>query len=397
MTNTRSSCILKVMKTPNLDTIQLAKDLIEKPSITPFDAGCQALIAEKLLKLGFSIQELNIGGVQNLIAIRNSEDPSSESSPLFAFAGHTDVVPAGDLSDWQTPPFTAIEKEGFLYGRGSADMKGSLAAMVTAVERFLDQNPKPKGSIAFLITSDEEGDAEFGTRKIMEYLREQNITIHFCIVGEPTSHESLGDVIKIGRRGSMSGRLKILGKQGHIAYPHRADNPIHRILMPLRELAERLWDNGDEHFPPTSFQISNINAGTGAGNVIPGALECLFNFRFSPGQTAECLQNAVHDHLKNHALNYELEWKLFGTPFITPPGNLISSTQETILDIMGYEPKTSTDGGTSDARFIAGPDTQVIELGPCNSTIHAVNERVGIQELQDLSRIYEGILARLLA
>ncbi len=391
-------------------TIELAKQLISLPSVTPEDAGCQTLIAERLRKIGFSTHSIHYNGVQNLFAFtthQSTTDPSTfhQSSsdkklPLFAFAGHTDVVPAGNLEHWLTPPFIPTIKNNMLYGRGSADMKGSLAAMVTACERFLKKYPHPKGNIAFLITSDEEGEAKFGTQKIMEHLSENNILLNYCIVGEPSSLSTLGDTLKNGRRGSMSGRLKVIGKQGHVAYPDRADNPIHRIMHPLHKLATIAWDKGNNHFPPTSFQISNIQAGTGAGNVIPGALDCLFNFRFSPELSAEMIQEQVHrllsEHGLEHNLHYELEWQLFGKPFFTKPGILTAACIQAIKDIVGTSPRLSTDGGTSDARFITGPQTEVIELGPCNATIHAVNECVSVEELENLSKVYENILEKLL-
>lgn len=381
------------MNALNSETLLLAKALIERPSVTPEDAGCQALIAERLRPLGFTFHELKFGSVQNLVAIRKT---SKEPASLLAFAGHTDVVPAGPLNHWHTPPFSPSIKEGFLYGRGAADMKGSLAAMITACERFIVQNPNHKGSIAFLITSDEEGDAEWGTRKIMEFLAEQHIQINYCIVGEPSSLQRLGDNIKIGRRGSMTGRLKILGQQGHVAYPHLADNSIHRALAPLHQLLRMHWGAADDNFPATSFQISNIHAGTGAGNVIPGLLECLFNFRFNPQIHALTLQAQVQKVLEEHALNYELNWQIFGEPFLTRPGVLLNACQQAILQVVGIQANLSTDGGTSDARFIAGPNTEVIELGPLNATIHAANECVNIEELEQLSIIYERVLESLM-
>ncbi len=419
-------------------TLKFAKTLIERPSVTPDDAGCQALIAAELQALGFSIWHLPIEKVHNLIAIYNpdynynpdsatSESPSPPSvytisdinkisldstippmTSCFAFAGHTDVVPAGHLNEWQSPPFTPTIRDGYLYGRGAADMKGSIAAMITACERFLNKHRKRKNenqnkavqglksSIAFLITSDEEGEAQFGTKKIMEFLKSQGVILNYCVVGEPSSLNTLGDTIKVGRRGSMTGRLKILGKQGHIAYPHNADNPIHRTLAPLNELSQTLWDEGDADFPATSFQISNINAGTGAGNVIPGILECLFNFRFSPRTKALQLKEQVHAMLDKHGVQYEIEWQIYGEPFLTSPGHLITACRDAVSEVTGLDAIHSTDGGTSDARFIAGPNTEVIELGPCNESIHAVNECVRVADLDNLSLIYERILEKLL-
>lgn len=374
----------------NTETIKLAKALIEKPSITPKDEGCQILIAKRLQALGFNIHTQRFGEVQNLIARYGT------SKPLVAFAGHTDVVPVGNLSDWQTPPFTPTVVGEFLYGRGAADMKGGLAAMITATEQFLAKNPKFPGSLAFLITGDEEGPALFGTQKIMEYLSTENIHVDYCVVGEPSSVHQLGDMMKIGRRGSMTGHLVIKGIQGHVAYPHRADNPIHRMLGPLKELSNKIWDQGNDYFPPTSFQISNITGGTGAWNVIPGSMECFFNFRFNTEHSPESLQKNVHGVLETHALNYDLQWHVSGVPFLTQAGKLLQASEAAIRSELGIQPKTSTDGGTSDARFIAGPNTEVIELGPCNATIHAVNERVKIADLNALSRVYEKILENLL-
>lgn len=392
---------LNIIEDPSEDIVELTKQLISLPSITPKDAGCQKIIADRLEKLGFIIHKLNFGDVENIFALRlNPKKSQSQMEPIIAFAGHTDVVPPGNLAHWKTPPFTPTIKEGYLYGRGSADMKGSLAAMIIACERFLQKNPNPNGSIAFLITSDEEGDAQLGTLKIMEFLAENNIHLNYCIVGEPSSHHTLGDTIKNGRRGSITGRLKVKGIQGHVAYPDRADNPIHRIMKPLHALASTTWDQGSEEFPPTSFQISNIQAGTGAGNVIPGLLECMFNFRFSPLLTAECIQTQVKDLLNDHGLqdnlHYELEWQVFGKPFLTKPGTLTNACIEAIQEVVGITPQLSTTGGTSDARFIAKPNTEVIEIGPRNATIHSVNECVGVQELTDLTTIFERILQKLL-
>lgn len=371
------------------DILALTKELISRASVTPQDMGCQDLIAERLIKLGFTIYSLPFGEVQNLWAVRGTE------SPLFVFAGHTDVVPPGNLLAWETSPFIPEIKDGILYGRGAQDMKSSIAAMVTAVEDFIKDNPDYPGSIGFLLTSDEEGPAKNGTKKVIEYLIDQGIKIDYCIVGEPSSHEKLGDTIKIGRRGSMSGALKVHGLQGHIAYPDKACNPIHHVLQPLSELTARKWDEGNLHFSPTSFQISNLNSGTGAGNIIPGILECHFNFRFSTEHTPESLQSEVHRVMEAHTLKYEIEWDVSGLPFITAPGRLLQVCQSAILEINNIEPTLSTTGGTSDARFIASEQTEVLELGPRNNTIHQVNEGIELKDLYDLYHLYRLILVKL--
>ena len=371
-------------------TLALTKQLIECPSITPEDANCQQIIAAYLEKLGFEVQHLPFDEVKNLWAIRGNP------RPLFVFAGHTDVVPPGDLSKWETPPFTPTVKEGYLYGRGTADMKGSLAAMITASERFIHNYPQYLGAIAFLITSDEEGPAKNGTVKVVEHLKNQNIQLDYCIVGEPSGQHSVADTLKNGRRGSLNGYLKILGKQGHIAYPDKAHNAIHSALLPLAELVGTQWDNGNEDFPATSFQIANIKAGTGATNVIPGVLECQFNFRFSPESTPETLLKRVKTILQNHAVQYELDWDVSGLPFLTKKRELVSACIQAIQDITQITPELSTKGGTSDGRFIATTGAQLIEFGPCNATIHCVNECVKIEDLELLSQIYERVLERLL-
>ncbi len=379
------------MHKPYSETIELAKALIQCPSVTPNDANCQAILAKRLEKLGFSIYSLPFGDVQNLWAIR-----SSLPGPLFVFAGHTDVVPAGNLNDWATPPFTPSINGEYLYGRGAADMKGSLAAMITATERFIEHFPNSHGSIGFLITSDEEGLAENGTVKVVEYLKNQGIKINYCIVGEPTARDQAGDTIKNGRRGSLNGILKILGKQGHVAYPEKADNPIHRALLPLNELSHHVWDQGNEFFPPTTFQIANINAGTGATNVIPAALECQFNFRFNTEVTPEILIEKIKNLLQPYGLQYALNYTVSGYPFLTEPGVLLSACTEACEAIVNSTPALSTNGGTSDARFIAPMGTEVVELGPCNATIHCTNESVKISELSSLTKIYERVLQLLL-
>jgi succinyl-diaminopimelate desuccinylase len=377
------------MKNHHSNTILLAKQLIECPSVTPEDGGCQEILAHRLEKLGFKIRHLPFGSVKNLWAVHGTE------SPLLVFAGHTDVVPPGDLNEWETPPFSATIKGDYLYGRGAADMKGSIAAMITAVEQFLKKYPNHPGSIGFLITSDEEGPADNGTQKVMETLDKEGVYIDYCIVGEPSSKELLGDIIKKGRRGSLNCVLKVLGKQGHVAYPLLADNAIHRALLALHELSITEWDKGNDDFPATSFQISNINAGTGAQNVIPGSLECQFNFRFSTAITPEALIARVKDLFKTHHLQYELHHKTSGIPFLTRTGKLLTATTQAIEEMMGHTPIASTTGGTSDGRFIAPRGTEVIEMGPCNASIHCVNEHVKIEELNQLSALFECILEKM--
>jgi succinyl-diaminopimelate desuccinylase len=371
-------------------TLALTKQLIACRSVTPDDAGCQALIAEHLAKLGFGIERLPYGEVSNLWARRGDE------GPVLAFAGHTDVVPPGPLEHWHGDPFSPEERDGRLYGRGATDMKGSLAAMITAVAAFLDTNINHKGSIAFLITSDEEGPAVNGTVKVLEHLKNRGETIDWCIVGEPSSRERVGDVIKNGRRGSLSGTLTVHGRQGHVAYPHLADNPVHRVSAALAELCATTWDTGNAFFPPTTFQVSNIHAGTGATNVIPGEAQILFNFRYSTETDDRQLRSRVEALLNSHGLRYSLEWNLSGKPFLTAPGELIGATEQAIKEITGYEPELSTAGGTSDGRFIAPFGAQVVELGPVNASIHQVDEHVNIDELEALSKIYERILVNLL-
>jgi len=372
------------------NTLQLAQALIQRPSITPDDQGCQELLIERLKKIGFSIERLRFGEVNNFWARRGTQEP------LFAFAGHTDVVPTGPETNWDYPPFAAEIHDGLLHGRGTADMKGSIAAFVTACERFVAEHPDHSGSIAFLITSDEEGPSINGTIKVIEHLEARGEKIDCCLVGEPSSSEKLGDVIKNGRRGSLNGKLTVLGKQGHVAYPQLADNPIHRCTAALDELAKIEWDQGNDFFPPTSFQISNINGGTGATNVIPGEVEILLNFRYCTEVTAEILQQRLLAILDKHQLRYEIEWTLSGLPFLTPAGALVEATIPSIEAVMGFTPQLSTSGGTSDGRFIAPTGAQVLELGPLNATIHQVNECVSVEHLNQLSEIYEGILQRLL-
>lgn len=373
------------------DTIQLAIDLISRDSVTPEDRGCQQLMAERLRKIGFNIEPMRFGEVDNLWARRGSD------GPLFVFAGHTDVVPTGPLDQWQVAPFEPqISADGMLYGRGAADMKGSLAAMVTACERFIAEHPDHRGSIGFLITSDEEGPAVNGTVKVVEQLQARNEHMDYCLVGEPSSTDKLGDVVKNGRRGSVSGELIIRGQQGHVAYPHLADNPIHKAAPALAELAATEWDQGNEFFPPTTFQISNIHGGTGATNVIPGELHVSFNLRYSTEVTHDQLQQRIEALLDKHGLDYHVEWNLSGKPFLTPQGELVDATCRAIREVCGYDTQLSTAGGTSDGRFIAPTGSQVIELGPLNATIHKINEHVRAADLVLLSETYEKILHNLL-
>ncbi|MEH6490802.1 succinyl-diaminopimelate desuccinylase [Halopseudomonas sp.] len=372
-------------------TLTLACELISRNSTTPEDADCQQLMGERLAAVGFQLEQLNFGEVDNLWARRG------EQGPVLCFAGHTDVVPTGPLENWDQPPFEPIVRDGMLLGRGAADMKGSLAAMVVAAERFVRQHPDHRGSIAFLITSDEEGPATEGTVKVVETLVERGEKVDWCIVGEPSSTEVVGDVVKNGRRGSLNARLVVKGKQGHVAYPHLARNPIHLAAPALAALAAESWDEGNAFFPPTSFQISNIHSGTGATNVVPGELEALINFRFSTESTVEGLQARVRDLLDQHGLEYELHWTVSGLPFLTEPGALLDGVAEAIREVTGRETQPSTSGGTSDGRFIATMGTQVVELGPVNATIHQVNECIKAADLDILTDIYEATLVRLLA
>ena len=371
------------------NTLELAKSLISKPSITPDDHGCQAIMIDRLNKIGFEIHPLKFGDVDNFWAVHG------DSGPLFAFAGHTDVVPAGDENAWNTKPFEPTIKDGYLYGRGAADMKGGLASMVTATEKFIKENPNHKGRIAFLITSDEEGVAVNGTVKVMDYLKANEQKIDYCLLGEPSSTSSTsstGDVIKNGRRGSLNGVLKINGKQGHVAYPHLAKNPIHLVSPALDDLCNQEWDNGNDYFPATSFQISNMHSGDGVTNVIPGDAQVKFNFRYSTETNKENLQKKVHEILDLHNLDYSIEWSHSGYPFLTPKGALVSACVEAIKKTKGIDTELSTSGGTSDGRFIAQEGTQVVELGPVNATIHQINESVLVQDLDDLSEIYYQVL-----
>jgi succinyl-diaminopimelate desuccinylase len=371
-------------------TLELAKDLISRRSVTPEDDGCQAMLAERLEAIGFKATHLPYEDVDNLWITRGSGDP------VFAFVGHTDVVPTGPLDQWISDPFAPEIRDGMLYGRGAADMKSGIAAFVTAVERFIANNPEHQGTIALLITSDEEGPSIHGTRKVVDYLEENNIKIKWCLVGEPSSEKKVGDVVKNGRRGSLGGKLIVRGIQGHVAYPHLADNPVHKLSPALDELCARVWDEGNEFYPPTSFQVSNIHAGTGADNVIPGEVELLFNYRFCTEITEQELREQTEAVLDKYNLNYELTWKLSGYPFLTAEGSLVDAVKQAVSEVAGYETILSTGGGTSDGRFIAPTGAEVVELGPINETIHKLNECVSVEELDLLSDMYENILNTLL-
>ncbi|WP_428086314.1 succinyl-diaminopimelate desuccinylase [Candidatus Thioglobus sp.] len=372
-------------------TLELAQALVSIDSITPNDKGCQALMTDVLKRANFKVTDLKFSEVDNFWAEHGS------GSPVFVFAGHTDVVPVGDSSKWKLEPFSAKVVDGMLQGRGAADMKGSLAAMLSASERFVADYPDHKGTIGYLITSDEEGPAINGTVKVCEYLNDNNQNVDYCLVGEPSATNVLGDIIKNGRRGSLNGALTIIGKQGHIAYPHLAKNPIHLAIPALDELRRELWDEGNDYFPATSFQISNIQSGTGVTNVIPGELEVVFNFRYSTQTTHEKLQDRVQNILDKHQLEYKIDWNHSGYPFLTPKGELVSSCVDAIKKVVGVDAQLSTSGGTSDGRFIAPIlDAQVVELGPINATIHQVDECVSTQDLDNLSDIYYHILKNIL-
>jgi succinyl-diaminopimelate desuccinylase len=379
------------LSTPASATILLTQDLIRRPSVSPEDQGCLQVIAERLQALGFEIERMPFGPVENLWARHG------RSGPVLCFAGHTDVVPTGPREEWQTDPFEPVLKDGMLYGRGAADMKSGLAAMITATERFIAAHPAHTGVLAFLLTSDEEGPSVDGTRRVMEVLEARNEKITWCVVGEPTSTDNLGDTVKIGRRGSLSGKLTVHGIQGHVAYPHLADNPVHAVAPALAELASRVWDKGNEFFQPTTFQISNISAGTGAPNVVPGELKARFNIRFSTEQTVEKLQQTITEILNRHKVNYTLEWFVSGLPFFTPPGKLSEAVQRAVKEKTSRSPDLSTTGGTSDGRFIAPTGAQVVELGVINATIHKVNECVRTQDVDTLSAMYERVMELLLA
>ena len=371
-------------------TLELACALIARRSLTPDDAGCQELLIERLQPLGFRIERLRFGSVDNLWARRGS------SGPLLVFAGHTDVVPTGPLEQWLSAPFEPTLRDGMLYGRGAADMKTSVAAFITAIEEFLTAHPDHSGSIGLLITSDEEGVAVDGTVRVVEALQARGELIDYCIVGEPTSNKQVGDMIKNGRRGSLSGTLTVKGVQGHIAYPHLVKNPIHMVAPAIAELANTIWDQGNEYFPPTSWQISNMNGGTGATNVVPGEVEILFNFRFSTASTEDGLKARVHAILDQHQLEYDLQWELSGKPYLTPKGNLVEAISGAIQQAYGVTPELSTSGGTSDGRFIADICPQVIEFGPLNATIHKLNECVAVADIEPLKDTYRLTLEALL-
>ena len=380
-----------MIETMTSKTLQLAMELIRRPSVTPADEGCQELLVRHLQPLGFTVERLRFGEVDNLW-LRKGDQP-----PVLAFAGHTDVVPPGPEAQWDNPPFQPAIIDGMLHGRGAADMKGSLAAMVTACEDFLTAHPDHRGSIAFLITSDEEGQAVNGTAKVMEHLQARQEHIDWCLVGEPSSTHAVGDVVKNGRRGSLHGYLTIKGIQGHVAYPQLARNPVHEVAPAIAGLINEVWDQGNVFFPPTSFQIWQIQAGTGAGNVIPGECQVNFNFRFSSEVTAEQLRARVAAILDRYQLDYQIDWHLSGQPFLTHPGELVDATCQAIYDVTGQNTELSTAGGTSDGRFIAPTGAQVVELGPVNATIHKVNECVKAEDLDTLREIYTGILTHLLA
>lgn len=373
------------------DTLELSLQLLRQPSVTPVDHTCQTIMADRLSEIGFNIENMRFEDVDNLWARRGTK------SPVFCFAGHTDVVPTGHLDAWESDPFLPEIRDGKLYGRGSADMKTALAAMVVASERFVKKHPNHKGSIAFLITSDEEGPSINGTVKVVETLEARNEKMTWCLVGEPSSTNTLGDIVKNGRRGSLNAVLTVKGKQGHVAYPHLAINPIHTASKALAELCDTVWDNGNEYFPATTFQVSNIQAGTGATNVVPGTMTVTFNFRYSTEVTADQLKARVLEILDRHAVDYDISWTLSGLPFLTPVGELVNAAKTAIKNVTGTETELSTSGGTSDGRFIAPTGAQVLELGVLNATIHQINEHVNIDELEPLAEIYEQILVELLA
>ena len=371
-------------------TLDLSLELLRQPSVTPIDHNCQNIMADRLAQVGFNIEHMRFEDVDNLWARRGTQDP------VFCFAGHTDVVPTGDLQAWQSAPFQPEIRDGTLYGRGAADMKTALAAMIIATERFVKKHPDHKGSIAYLITSDEEGPSINGTVKVIETLEARQEKITWCLVGEPSSTQQLGDIIKNGRRGSLNGVLTVQGKQGHVAYPHLARNPIHLAAAAIDELCETVWDEGNQYFPATTFQISNIHSGTGATNVVPGTLEVTFNFRYSTEVTAEILKQRVIDLLNRHGFEYHIDWTLSGLPFLTPVGELVNAAKHAIQKVTGTKSQLSTTGGTSDGRFIAPTGAQVLELGVLNASIHQINEHVNVADLEPLAEIYEEMLTKLL-
>jgi succinyl-diaminopimelate desuccinylase len=373
------------------ETVELTENLLRRRSVTPADEGCQQLMTERLAAAGFHIEWLPFGSVQNFWARRGA------AAPLFCFAGHTDVVPTGPLEEWRGDPFVPAVHDGMLYGRGAADMKSGLAAMLTATEDFVRRHPQHRGSIAFLITSDEEGPSVDGTRRVVQRLAERGERIDWCVMGEPSSERTVGDTIKVGRRGSLSARLTVHGVQGHVAYPHLAENPVHALAPALAELTSRTWDQGTEHFQPTTFQVSNLNAGTGAPNVIPGELKARFNLRYSPVQTLEGLRATVEEILRRHGVRYTLEWYVSGEPFYTPPGRLCAAVADAVAQVTGTPPQLSTGGGTSDGRFIAPLGAEVVELGVVNASIHKVNECVRVADIDALHRMYLNVLRNLLA
>ena len=372
-------------------TLALACELVRRASVTPDDAGCQTVLAERLARLGFGIETMRFADVDNLWARRGDD------GPLLVLLGHTDVVPTGPLREWSSPPFEPAIRDGYLYGRGAADMKGSVAAMITALERFLDRHPRHQGSVALLVTSDEEGPSVNGVRRVIETLGAREERIDWCLVGEPSSTDRLGDTVKIGRRGSLNGTIAVRGIQGHIAYPHLARNPVHDLARLLAKLADTVWDEGSEHFPPTSFQVSNVTAGTGADNVIPGHAEAVFNFRYSTRHDRDSLVTAVESACRAFELDCDIDWRHSGEPFLTKPGRLIEAVGDAIESVAGYRPELSTAGGTSDGRFVAPTGAEVVELGPVNASIHSIDERVLALDLDRLSEMYECVIERLLA
>lgn len=370
-------------------SVQLAVDLINRASVTPEDAGCQKLITQRLEPLGFKAEQIDFEDVKNLWITHGS------GAPVFAYLGHTDVVPTGPLEQWHTDPFDAEIKDGYLYGRGACDMKGSVASMITALERYIKDNPNHPGTIGMLLTSDEEGIAINGVRKVVEVFEERGEKIDWCLVGEPSSDKELGDIIRPGRRGSLIGKLLVKGIQGHIAFPQLAKNPVHEASAAIAELCSKVWDEGNEFFPPTSFQISNIHSGTGAENIIPGTLEVLFNFRYCTESTEDELKQGVLDILNKHELDYDIDWRLSGLPFLTKEGALLEASRKVVKDITGLDSELSTAGGTSDGRFIAPTGAEVIELGLSNATIHKINECAKVDDIVTLSEIFESILNEL--